>query len=276
MTWLLEPLQYAFMRQALAASLLIGVTCALLGVHVVLRRMAFLGDAVSHTTLPGLVVAYLNRWNLFVGAVLAALITALGIGWLSRGRRLREDTAIGVVYSGMFAAGVVMISSMRSYRDFSHMLFGNVLGVTPGDLAGIAAVSVTVWASLALLHKELTVTAVDPMHARTIGLSEELVRNLLLVLLALAVVTGIHAVGVVLTTSLIVTPAAAASLLTRRLLPMMALSAACAAVGSVAGLYASYYLSISSGGAIVLACTLLFGLAYAAAWFARRPRRAPC
>lgn len=260
--FLLEPLQHAFMRQALIASVLVGITCSLLGVYVVLRRMAFMGDAIAHTTLPGIVVAYLNRWNLFAGAVLAALVTALGIGWLSRRQSMREDTAIGVLYSGMFSLGIVLICRAKSFRDFSHMLFGNVLGVTSGDLIGILLVSLIVVTSLLLLQKELTLTTVDPLHGQVIGLSAERMRYLLLVLLALAVVTGIQAVGVALTTALLVTPAATASLLTRRLQAMLWLSVTISILSSIIGLYASYYLSISSGGAIVLVCTTIFGVAF--------------
>lgn len=263
MSWLLEPLQYSFMRQALVASMLIGATCSLLGVYVVLRRMAFMGDAIAHTTLPGLVVAYLNQWNLFFGAIIAAIITALGIGWLSRREQLREDTAIGVLFSGMFALGIVLISTARSYRDFSHMLFGNVLGVTTGDLAGIIVTGVIVVTCLLIFQKELMLTTVDPLHAQVIGLSSERMRYLLLILLALAVVTAIQAVGVVLTSALLVTPAATASLLTKRLNRMLILSVMFSTLSSVIGLYASYYLSVSSGGAIVLACTTLFGMVFA-------------
>ncbi len=263
MSWLLEPLQYSFMRQALVASMLIGATCSLLGVYVVLRRMAFMGDAIAHTTLPGLVVAYLNQWNLFFGAIIAAIITALGIGWLSRREQLREDTAIGVLFSGMFALGIVLISTARSYRDFSHMLFGNVLGVTTGDLAGIIVTGVVVVTCLLIFQKELMLTTVDPLHAQVIGLSSERMRYLLLILLALAVVTAIQAVGVVLTSALLVTPAATASLLTKRLNRMLILSVMFSTLSSVIGLYASYYLSVSSGGAIVLACTTLFGMVFA-------------
>lgn len=262
MSWLLEPLEFAFMRQALLASLLVGITCSLLGVYVVLRRMAFLGEAIAHTTLPGIVIAYLNRWNLLIGAVLAAVLAAMGIGWLSRGSRLKEDTAIGIVFSGMFALGVVLINRTKSYRDFSHMLFGDVLGVTQGDLIGIAIVCGIVCLSLWLLGKELMLTTVDPLHAQTIGLSPEKMRYTLLVLLALAVVTGIQAVGVVLTTSLMITPAATASLMTRRLPWMFAWATFFACLSSLIGLYASYYWSISSGGAIVLACTTLFGVVF--------------
>jgi ABC-type Mn2+/Zn2+ transport system permease subunit len=262
MDWLLEPLQHAFMRQALLASLLVGATCSLLGVYVVLRRMAFLGEAVAHTTLPGLVIAYLNQWNLLLGAVLAAITAAVGIGWLSRRQRLREDTAIGVVFTGMFALGIVLISRTQSYRDFSHMLFGNVLGVTNADLVGIAIVCGLVLISLLLVNKELMLTTVDPLHARTIGLSDERLRYILLILMALAVVTGIQSVGVVLTTALIVTPAATASILTDRLKWMFFWSVTFASLSSVAGLYASFYFSVSSGGAIVLTCSCLFGLVF--------------
>jgi manganese/iron transport system permease protein len=208
------------------------------------------------------VVAYLNRWNLFFGAIIAAVITALGIGWLSRREQLREDTAIGVLFSGMFALGIVLISTVRSYRDFSHMLFGNVLGVTSGDLIGIVVTGAIVVLCLLASQKELLLTTVDPLHAQVIGLSSERMRYLLLVLLALSVVTAIQAVGVVLTSALLVTPAATASLLTKRLQRMLLLSVLFSTCGSVIGLYASYYLSISSGGAIVLACTTLFGIVF--------------
>jgi len=263
LNWLIEPLQYGFMQQALLASILVGLTCSSLGVYVVLRRMAFLGDAIAHSTLPGLVIAYLNHWNLLAGALIAAITTAIGIGWLSRGQRLREDTAIGVVFSGMFALGIVMVSRTNSYRDFSHMLFGNVLGVTQTDLIGIAIVAVLVCGGLLAVNKELMLTTVDPHHAQTIGLSAEWMRYLLLVLLALAIVTGIQSVGVVMTTALMVTPAATASLLTKRLSWMFVWSALISMISNCLGLYSSYYLSISSGGAIVLSCTLLFGVVFA-------------
>ncbi|MCG8457308.1 MAG: metal ABC transporter permease [Holophagales bacterium] len=262
MSGLFEPLAYPFMRQAALAILMIGVTCAALGVYVVLRRMAFFGDAVAHTTLPGLVIAYLNQWNLLVGAVLAAVTTALGIGWLSRRQQLQEDTAIGVLFTGMFALGIVLISTVQSYRDFSHMLFGNILGVTRSDLWAIGGVAVVVLGMLALVHKELMLCSVDPGHARAIGLDPDRLRYLLLVLMALAVVTGIQAVGVVLTSALLVTPAATAGLMTKRLVPMMILAAAIACASGICGLYASYYLSISSGGAIVLVCTIVFAFVF--------------
>ena len=262
--WLLQPFEMGLMQRALLASLLVSATCSLLGVFVVLRRMAFLSEAVAHTTLPGIVVAYFNQWNLLIGAIIAAVLTALSIGWLGRGQRLREDTAIGIDYSGMFALGIVMISSSKNFKDFTHLLVGNVLGVNNQDLLGIALVCCVVCGTLLAVGKELVLTTVDPLHAQTIGLSVQRMRYLLLILLALAVVTAIQAVGVVLTTALMVTPAATATLITRRLIWVFFWSVLCSFTSSVLGLYISYYFEVSAGGAIVLSCTLLFGLVYIA------------
>ncbi|RMF83360.1 MAG: metal ABC transporter permease [Nitrospinota bacterium] len=262
MHWLTEPFRYTFMQNGFLAAILIGVTCAVLGVYVVLRRMAFIGDALAHTVLPGLVVAYLKGWNLFGGAVVAGLLTALGIGWFSRREIVHEDTAIGVLFTGMFASGILLISMTRSFRELSHMLFGNILGVTRADLLLIAAIAVFVLTALFLFHKELELTSFDPTYAEVIGLKADRVRYGLLILLALTVVAGIQAVGVVLTSALLVTPPAAASLWTRRLPYMMGIAALMAVGSSVLGLYVSYYFHASSGAAIVLACTACFLLSW--------------
>jgi manganese/iron transport system permease protein len=241
---------------------LIGLACASIGVYVVLRRMAFIGDALAHTILPGLVIAYLNSWNLFGGALVAGVLTALGIGWLSRREEIREDTAIGIMFTGMFALGVLLISTVRSFRDLTHILFGNILGVTGGDLALILAITTVTLALLFLFHKELELTSFDPIHAEVIGLRPDRLRYLLLVLLAFTVVSSIQVVGVVMTSALLVTPAAAASLLTHRLLRMMVIAVIIAIASGVIGLYASFYADVSSGAAIVLACTGFFALAW--------------
>jgi ABC-type Mn2+/Zn2+ transport system permease subunit len=268
MDFLLEPLSFGFIRTALAAAAIVGLTCATLGVYVVLRRMAFIGDALSHTALPGVVVAYLNGWNLFGGALVAGVLTALGIGWFARRQAVREDTAIGVLFTGMFALGILLISTVRSFRDFSHILFGNILGVGLADLAVLALFAAGILVTLALFHKELELTSFDPAHAEAIGIRADRLRSLLLVLLSLAVVSSIQVVGVVLTSALLVTPAAAASLLTRRLPVMMAVSAAIAVGSGVVGLFLSYYMQVSSGAAIVLCCTACFGAAWL--WHAAR------
>ncbi|HRE49662.1 MAG TPA: metal ABC transporter permease, partial [Aggregatilineales bacterium] len=206
---LLEPfVQFEFMRIALAAVILLGVVCAPIGVYVVLRRMSFIGDALAHTILPGIVFASLRGVSLFVGAIAAALLTAVGIGWLSRRETVREDTAIGIVFTAMFALGIVLMSTARSFRDFTHILFGNILGVTPNDLALMGIIAFIVLGSLALFHKELELTSFDTIHARVIGLKADRLRYGLLILLALTVVTAIQAVGVVLTSAMLITPAA--------------------------------------------------------------------
>ncbi len=256
--WFLAPFQYTFMRTAALAGVLVSLTCASLGAYVVLRRMAFIGDALAHTVLPGLVIAYLNRWNMTVGAILAGIATALGIGWLSRRREVREDTAIGILFTGMFALGILLMSSVRSFRDFTHMLFGYIVGVTDAQLRLFALIALVVLVVLILLHKELELTSFDPTHAQVIGLRADRLRDVLLVLMALAVVGAIQAVGVVLTSALLIVPAAAAAMLTRRLVPMMALASAIAIVATLVGLLASYHLDVSSGATIVLTCIVCF------------------
>jgi ABC-type Mn2+/Zn2+ transport system permease subunit len=261
---LLEPfLRYEFMRNSLAAVVLIGIICAPIGVYVVLRGMAFVGDAMSHTILPGVVLAFLNGWSLFVGALVAAIITAFSIGWLSRRQAVKEDTAIGIVFSGMFALGILLMSTTNSFRDFTHVLFGYILGVSADDLKAIAVLAAIVLAVLAALHKELELTSFDPIQAQVMGLQPARMRYILLILLALAIVTAIQAVGVVLTSAMLVTPAATATLLTKRLSLMMILATLIAVGSGVVGLYFSYTSNVSSGAAIVLTCTIVFGLVWA-------------
>ena len=261
-SWIGAPLHYSFMQSGFAAIVMVGVTCAALGCFVVLRRMAFIGDAIAHTALPGVVIAYLKGFNLFLGALVAGLITALGIGWLSGREELREDTAIGVLFTGMFALGVVIISRAQSFQDFNAMLFGDVLGVTRVDLILMAIILVIVVTVLILFYKELELTSVDPAYSAVIGLRVDRMRNILLVLLALAVVTGIQAVGVILTSALLITPAAAASLLTSNLFRMMIVSSIFAILSGIVGLYASFHLGVASGAAIVLTGTALFAIAF--------------
>ncbi len=277
--WLAAPFHYSFMQSGFLAVLMVGITCAVLGAYVVLRRMAFIGDAIAHTALPGVVIAYLKGFNLFIGALVAGLFTALGIGWLSGREAMREDTAIGVLFTGMFALGILIISTTRSFRDFSSMLFGDILSVTAFDLILIAVLTGIVLIVVALFYKELELTSVDPSYSAVIGLRADWMRNVLLVLLALAVVCGIQAVGVILTVALLVTPAAAASLLTRNLFRMMILSSVFAVSSGFIGLYASFYANVNSGAAIVLTGTGWFAIAFLIHHLVlrlrHRPRAAP-
>ncbi|MBN1427995.1 MAG: metal ABC transporter permease [Anaerolineae bacterium] len=262
MTWLIEPFTFEFMQRGLAAGLLVGIGCAILGTFVVLRGMAFVGDALAHTVLPGVVIAFLLGINLFVGALVAGVLTAIGIGWFSKEGQVAEDTAIGVMFSGLFALGIALLSQVQSYRDLTHILFGNILGVSLLDLWITFGVTVLVLSAMWAFFKELVATSFDPGHATVIGLSPGLVRYGLLILLALVVVSGIQTVGVVMVAALLVTPAATASLLTRRLPQMMGLAALFSVLAALAGLYASYYANIASGAAIVLVLTGFFILIF--------------
>lgn len=259
MDWLLEPLQYAFIVRALAASIIVGVVCSVLGVYVVLRGMAFLGDAMSHTILPGVVVAFLLGWPLAVGALIMGLLTALGIGFLTERTALKEDTAIGVIFAGFFALGVAMLSVRGDYSiDLAHFLFGNLLGVSQTDLILTAALGLVVLLAIFFFYKEFLVISFDPVLASTLRLPTTFLRYLLLVLIALTIVVALQVVGVALMLAMLVTPAAAATFMTRRLPPMMALAAGIGVVSAIAGVYASYYLNMASGPAVVLVATFIF------------------
>lgn len=263
MNWLLEPLAYQFMQRGLAASVIVGVLCAVMGTYVVLRGMAFLGDAMAHAILPGVAVAYLFGGNLLVGAGAAAILVALSIGFFSRQGDVKEDTAIGILFAAALSLGVAMISTMQTYAvDLSHILFGNVLGVSPSDLWMIAIISLVILSTVGFFYKPFLVISFDPVLAATLRLPAELLRNLMLVLLALTVVVSLQTVGVSLAAAMLVTPAATAYLLTRRLWPMMLVSALIGAISSVIGLYISYYFNIVSGSAIVLTATAIFLLGF--------------
>lgn len=258
MKWIVDPLALPFMQTALAAAVLVGVGCALLGVYVVHRRMAFVGDALAHTTLPGVAVAYLAGVSLSLGATLAGVLTAFLIGWVGRRQQVREDTAIGVVFTGMFASGVVILSRSGTTRNLTDILLGNVLAVTPDDLWVIGGATAVVVVVLLSIHKELELASYDPTHAATLGLKPDRLRLVLLVLLALTVVTAIQVIGLILTTALLVTPAATASLVTTRLPRTMAISVLIAVSSAVFGLLMSYHFRVPAGAAIVLVSAAVF------------------
>jgi len=264
---ILEPLQYPFIVRGLIAAVMVGIICAVVGTYVVLRGMAFFGDALAHSILPGVAVGYLvgsgAREPLFWWALLAAILASLGIGAVTRGTRIKEDTAIGVIFAGMFALGVAMISSVRGYSvDLAHFLFGDVLGVSIGDLWLIAIFGIVILLAIVAFYKEFMVLSFDPILAATLRLPARLLEFLLLILIAVSIVVSLQTVGIALMVAMLVTPAATAFLLNQRLPVMMALSAGIAALSGVVGLYLSYYLSIASGAAIVLTCTAVFGFTW--------------
>jgi manganese/iron transport system permease protein len=261
--WLVTPLSYGFMQRGLVAALMVGVLCAIVGCYVVLRSMSFLGDALAHAILPGLAIAYLLNANLMIGALFAAIVVALLIGFISRQGTIKEDTAIGILFAAALSLGVALISSIKSYAlDLTHILFGNILGISSQDLVIIAVLSAIVLATVVILYKEFLVVSFDPILASTLRLPVTFLRNLILILLALAIVVSIETVGVGLVAAMLVTPATTAYLLTRRLPAMMLVSAVIGAVSCVIGLFLSFYVSVASGAAIVLVATGIFLVVY--------------
>ena len=260
------PLSYAFMVRGLLAVVMVGVVCAVVGSYVVLRGMAFFGDALAHAILPGVAVGYLvsggARGAVFWWGLGTAVLAAVGIGAVGKSARIKEDTAIGIIFAGMFALGIALISTVRSYAvDLAHFLFGDVLGVSQDDLWLTGVVGAAVLLTVLLFYKEFLVLSFDPVLAATLRLPATFLHYLLLVLIALAIVVALQTVGVALMVAMLVTPAATAYLVTRRLPAMMALAALVGALSGAVGLYLSYYVSVASGAAIVLVCTAFFLLA---------------
>lgn len=265
----MEPLHYEFMIRGLIASVMVGVVCAVVGSYVVLRGMAFYGGALAHTILPGVAVGYLvgggDRKTLFWWGILAAILSALGIGAISQSTKVREDTAIGIIFAGMFALGIAIISTVRNYSvDLTHFLFGNILGVSRGDLILTGVFSLIVLLVVFIFYKEFLVISFDPVLAKTLRLPARSLHFLQLILISITIVVSLQTVGIALMLAMLVTPAAAAFLWVKRLSTMMLFASLAAITAGITGLYVSYYINISSGASIVLAATLIFLLSWTA------------
>jgi manganese/iron transport system permease protein len=276
--FLLDPLAYGFMRNGLIAAVLVGVVCAVMGTFVVLKGLAFIGDAISHAAFPGLVIAYIVGAPLYIGGAIAAVVTALAIGLVARRGRLRFDTAVGVLFAGTFAFGVMLFSTIKGYvTDLLGYLLGNVLGIGLGDLIQVAVLGGIVLIIVLAVRKELLFATFDPLGAAASGLPVAGLEYLLLALLGVTIVVSIQAVGIIMVVAMLVTPAATAQLVVVRFGRMMTLAVGLAAVSAVVGLYLSFYLNLASGASIVLVETLCFAIALALgprtglmSWVARR------
>lgn len=272
---LLSPLHYSFMVRGLSAAVLTGIVCAVVGVYVVVRGMAFFGDALAHSILPGVAVGYLitdgAREPLFWWGTGTAVLVSVAIGAVSKGARIKQDTAIGIIFAGMFALGIAIISTVKSYTvDLTHFLFGDVLGVSGNQLLLIAIFSALILLLVIAFYKEFLVLTFDPTLAATLRIPTRAFEYLQLVLIALTIAVSFQAVGVALMVAMLVTPAAAAFLLTKRLPVMMILAALIASASGVIGLYLSYYINVASGPAIVLVATLFFLFAWSFAAVKKR------
>jgi len=257
--YLTEPWESQFMVRSLLALIMVSVVCAVMGSFVVVKGMAFIGDALAHASFGGVAAAFVLGVSIYLGAAVAAILTALGIVFVSRRAGLRFDTAIGVLFVGAFALGILIVSRQEGYIvDLFSFVFGNVLGVGQDDLLLIAVVGAAVLVLVAVFYKELLFTAYDPAMAAAAGLPVAAMQYGLLGLIALTIVISLKAVGIVLVVAMLVTPAATAQLLVRRLHLIMAVGAGVGVVSSVVGLYLSYHADVAASAAVVLTATVLF------------------
>jgi manganese transport system permease protein len=259
---LLAPLGYDFMLRALLVSALVGAVCAVLSCFITLKGWSLMGDAVSHAVLPGVVLAYLLNLPFVVGAFAFGLLSVGAIGFIQSRSRVKEDTVIGVVFTALFSLGLVMISRVSSDVHLSHILFGDVLGISDADLWQTVIAGAVALGAILLLRRDLLLYVFDATHARSIGLNTGLLYGALLVILALTIVSALQTVGVILVVAMLITPGATAYLLTDRFSRMLILAVTAGVLSSLIGTYASYFLDGATGACIVLTQSVLFGLAF--------------
>jgi manganese transport system permease protein len=256
--WFVEPLQYEFMVKAVVVSAFVGLVCAVLSCYMTLKGWALMGDAVSHSVTPGVVLAYIFNLPFALGAFIFGVGSVLAIGFIKSKTRIKEDTVIGLVFTGFFALGLVLISKNPSNIDLMHILFGNVLGIPNKDIIQTFLIGSITLAAVAVLRKDLLLFCFDPTHARSIGLNTTALYYILLTLLSLTIVVALQAVGIVLVIAMLITPGAIAYLLSDRFDHMMIFAMISGVLSSVLGTYFSYHLDASTGGCIVVFQTVLF------------------
>ncbi|EGA89785.1 MntD [Planococcus donghaensis MPA1U2] len=255
-------IEYDFLQKALLTSIMVGIICGVIGCFIILRGMALMGDAISHAVLPGVAISYAIGINFFFGAVFTGVLTAIGIGFVSQNSRIKQDTAIGIMFSAAFALGVILITVLESSTDLYHILFGNVLAVRPSDMWITLGIGLTVLVSVFVFYKELLVTSFDETMAEVYGLPVRLIHYFLMTLLTMVTVASLQTVGIILVVAMLITPAATAYLLTDRLSTMIFISATIGVSAAIIGLYFSFSYNLASGATIVLAATTLFFLAF--------------
>ena len=256
------PLSYGFMQRALAASILIGAVCSVLSCYLVLRGWSLMGDAISHAVLPGIVLAFVLGLPLVVGAFAAGLACALLIGYLKENSRVKEDTVMGIVFSGMFGLGLVLFTKVETDQHLLHVLFGDMLGITPRDLIEVAIIAGGTLLVVLAKRRDLLLYCFDPQHARAIGLPLGVIHYGLLVLLALTIIASLKAVGIILVVAMLVAPGAIAYLLTDRFERMLVIAACVAISASFFGTLISFHIDGATGPCIVLLQAFVFVLAF--------------
>ncbi|NER83183.1 MAG: metal ABC transporter permease [Leptolyngbya sp. SIO1D8] len=259
--WLVEPLQYPFLVQAIWVSAFVGLVCAVLSCYITLKGWSLMGDAISHAVVPGVVVAYALNIPFAIGAFLFGFGATVAIGYIKSKTRLKEDAVIGIVFTGFFAFGLVLVTKIPSNIDLFHILFGNVLGISRQDIIQTLIVGVITLVVILLRRKDLLLFCFDPNHAKAIGLNTQAMYYTLLSVLALTIVAALQTAGIVLVISMLVTPGSIGYLLSDRFDHMLGISIASSIASCVLGTYFSYHFDVSTGGSIVVLLTLLFVLA---------------
>ncbi len=259
--WFTTPWQHEFMVKAILISALVGLVCSVLSCYMTLKGWALMGDAVSHAVMPGVVIAYILKIPFAIGAFVFGVGAVIAIGYIKAKTRIKEDTVIGLVFTGFFALGLVLVSKTPSSIDLTHILFGNVLGISQSDIIQTVIISVITLTTIAILRKDFLLFCFDPTHARSIGLNTGALYYILLSLLSLTAVAGLQTVGIILVVAMLVTPGATAYLLTDRFDYMMLIAMASGVFSSVMGTYISYYIDGATGGCIVVLQTTIFVIA---------------
>nr|ARO91236.1 manganese transport system membrane protein [Rhodochaete parvula]ASK39682.1 maturase [Rhodochaete parvula] len=260
---LIEPLQYAFMQRSILIAILIGLLCSIIGSYLMVQKLSLLGDAISHSVMPGLALAFSLGIPIIIGALSAAILSTLIISWIKNEYPLKEDTAIGIVFASFFALGIVFISIIQKNNkiDLNHFLFGNILSVSLEDVINTSIIFVVVFSVIILMYKELLLFTFDQLGAKVLGLPTRELNFSLMILITLTTVASMKVVGVVLVLALLIIPSASAYLIVNRLHEIMTIGAAIGIVSSIGGMYISYYLNIPSGPAIVLVAAIIFIMA---------------
>ncbi len=272
---LFQPFEFAFMREAFLVAIMVAIPAGLLSCFLVLKGWALMGDAISHAVLPGIVLAYIIGIPLAIGAFCAGLFCASATGYLTENSRVKEDTVMGIVFSGMFALGLVMYTSIQSDIHLDHILFGDLLGVSKTDLIQTAVISLAVTLMIIIKRKDMLLHAFDEQQARAIGLPVRLLYYGLLTMLSLTIVAALKAVGIILAIAVLIAPGAIAFLVTKSFPTMLLTAAAIAAAASLIGVYASFFIDSAPAPTIVLVLTLGFGLVFLTrAWPRNRKIRA--
>lgn len=262
MEFLTGLFEYAFLQKALFTSVMVGIICGVIGCFIILRGMALMGDAISHAVLPGVAISYMLGINFFFGAVLTGVLTAIGIGYVSQNSRIKNDSAIGIVFTAFFSIGIILITFLKSSSDLYHILFGNVLAVRSSDMWITLGIGIFILLAVIVFYKELLISSFDPVISSVYGLPNRMIHYFLMTLLTLVTVASLQTVGIILVVAMLITPAATAYLLTDRLWIMIYLSAFFGGVSAVVGLGLSFTYNLSSGASIVLVATILFGSAF--------------